>query len=351
MYNRLLILCLSLILSIGSATAIADTVRLKADHPDRYVVVKGDTLWDIAGRFLKNPWLWPEIWQNNPEIKNPHLIYPGDVISLVIVNGKPTLRLKRGKSSRPTVKLSPHAQISSLSSAIPTIPLDAIKQFLLYPRIISKQELEQAGYIFAQDEGRLISGSGDKVYVRGIQAKVGQQFSIIRPGDAYRNPGAGKKDILGYEALQIALGVVSAAGDPSTLLVKQAKREVLIGDRLLPLKNEEKLDQYFLPHAPNMPVKGTIIAVLDGVSRIGQYHTVVLNKGKRDHLETGHVLAVDQTGELARDTVEPKRGKTVRLPNERAGTVMVIRVFDRVSYALVMEASRDMRVYDTFTNP
>ena len=350
MYNRLLILCLSLTLTVGGA-ALADTVKLKANHPDRYVVVKGDTLWDISGRFLQDPWHWPEIWQNNPEIKNPHLIYPGDVISLVIVNGKPALRLSRKQQGRPTVKLSPHAQFSSLSSAIPTIPLDAIKQFLLYPRIISKQELEQAGYIFAQDEGRLISGSGDKVYTRGMPTKLGQQFSIIRPGEAYRNPGADKDDILGYEALQIALGKVSGTGDPSTLLVKQAKREILIGDRLLPLKDEAKLDQYFLPHAPDLPVKGTIIAVLDGVSRIGQYHTVVLNKGKQAHLETGHVLAVDQTGEIARDTVEPQHGKTVRLPNERAGTIMVIRVFDRVSYALVMEARRDMRVYDTFTNP
>ncbi len=348
MVNRLLILCLVVMLATGTS-ATADTVKLKPDHPDRYVVVKGDTLWDISARFLSDPWLWPEIWAINPDIKNPHLIYPGDVISLEYdANGKPRLVLSRG---RPTVRLSPQKRITPLDQAIPTIPMDAIKQFLLYPRVFSREEVEKAGYIVAQDEGSLISASEDKVYVRGIRPEDGSDYYIVRIGETYRNPGARRKDVLGFEALQIAKAKVVSLGDPSAVLVGKANREILIGDRLFPVRDEEKLDRHFLPHAPDFPIEGQIISVLDGVSRIGQYHSVVLNKGARDGLETGHVLTIYQTGELTRDTVEPRRGKKIRLPNERAGAVMVVRAFDRVSYALVMEASRDMRLLDTFTNP
>ncbi len=348
MANRLLILCMVVMLAIGT-TATADTVKLKPDHPDRYVVVKGDTLWDISARFLADPWLWPEIWAINPEIKNPHLIYPGDVISLEYdANGKPRLTLTRG---RPTVKLSPEKRITPLNQAIPTIPMDAIKQFLLYPRVFTREEVEKAGYIVAQDEGSLISASEDKVYVRGIRPEDGNDYYIVRIGDAYRNPGAKRKDVLGFEALQIASAKVVSFGDPSAVIIGKANREILIGDRLFPMMEEEKLEQHFLPHAPDFAIEGQIISVLDGVSRIGQYHTVVLNKGTGDGLEVGHVLAIYQTGEVTRDTVEPRRGKKVQLPNERAGAVMVVRAFERVSYALVMEATRDMRLLDTFTNP
>ncbi len=347
MAKKLLILMTA---AMFAFSALADTVRLKPDHPDRYVVVKGDTLWDISARFLKDPWLWPEIWEINPAIKNPHLIYPGDVISLEYdADGKPHLTLTRG---RPVVKLSPRMRATPIHEAIPTIPMDAIRQFLLYPRVVSEEELEKAGYIVAQDEGSLISASGDKVYARGLRPEDGRDYYITRIGDAYRNPGAKRKDILGYEALQIADAKVLQFGDPSTVLVGEASREILIGDRLFPITEEEKLEPYFLPHAPDFKISGQIISVLDGVSRIGQYHTVVLNKGRRDGLERGHVLLIYQSGELTRDTVEPRRhGREVKLPNERAGAVMVVRAFDKVSYALVMEANRDMRVLDMFTSP
>ena len=347
MYGRMLFLALFM-LAVSGAPLLADTLKLKEDHPERYVVVKGDTLWDISSRFLEDPWLWPEIWQLNPDIENPHLIYPGDVISLVYVDGKPRLRIDR--RGRPIVKLSPKARFSELESAIPTIPADAIRQFLLYPRIISKEELEQTGYVVAHDEGKLISGTGDRVYVRNLDTKSGKEYRIIRRGDAYRNPGAKKKDILGFEALQIATAKLVRDGDPSTLLVTHASREILIGDRIIPMDDEEKLDYFFLPHRPDKPIEGYVISVLDGVSRIGQYHTVVLNKGRNDGLEAGHVLVIHQTGHVIRDTVA-RRGAKVQLPRERAGIVLVVRTFDKVSYGLVMEAFRDMRVYDTFTQP
>jgi len=346
MYSRILFLCL-LLLSVSGTPLLADTIKLKDTHPDHYVVVKGDTLWAISSQFLEDPWLWPEIWQLNPTIKNPHLIYPGDTISLIYVDGKPQLRINRG---RPTVKFSPKTRFSKLENAISTIPADAIKQFLLYSLIISEEELAQSGYVVAHDEGKLMSGTGDKIYVRGITPESGDQLHVIRPGDAYRNPGAKKNDVLGYEALQIADAKALRFGDPTTLGITHATREILIGDRILPITDEEKLDQFFIPHAPDKPIEGSIISVLNGVSRIGQYHTVVLNKGSQDNLEIGHVLVIHQTGDIIRDTVA-KRGQKVQLPKERAGIVMVVRTFDRVSYGLVMEAYRDMRVYDTFTEP
>jgi hypothetical protein len=342
-------------IAVSHPAAQADEVRLKPDHPDRYVVAKGDTLWDISAHFLEDPWLWPEVWHMNPEIKNPHLIYPGDVIRLIYVDGKPKIVIDRGtqpqaEGARPTVRLSPRPIVSQLESAIPTIPLDAIEQFLKRPRIVSESELDSAGYIVASHDGHLISGSGDKVYARAMQNTSEPRFNIVRPGAVYHSP-KNSKDLLGYEVLDIADANLLASGDPSTLQITHATREVLVGDRLLPVIDETGLDRTFVPHAPQSLVNGQIIAVLDGVSRIGQYHTVVLDKGLQDNLEVGHVLAVYQTGETAQDRINPKMGRTVRLPDERAGTIMVVRLFDRVSYALVMESTRDIRVLDRVTNP
>lgn len=336
--------------------AAADTVKLRADHPDRYVVARGDTLWDISGRFLKDPWLWPEIWEINPEIDNPHLIYPGDIIRLEFVQGRPVLTVERGGASGTApggsgvVRLSPQPRFSTLQDAIPTIPIDAIEQFLKYPRIVSEEELEDSGYVVANEEGRLISGTGHRVYARGLNGHDIKRYAIVRRGEVYRS-ALDHGDILGYEAIHVGDVRLTESGKPSTLLITRADREVLKGDRLLPV-SEEEMDQHFVPHAPETPVEGQIISVLDGISRIGQYQIVAIDRGVQDNLEVGHVLAVYQTGDTVRDTVAPKRmGRKVRLPNERAGTLMVIRLFDRVSYALVMEATRDLRVFDTVTNP
>lgn len=345
---KTILLSLYLVLSATVMTAYADTVNLKPDHPERYTVVKGDTLWDISARFLEDPWLWPEIWHINPDIENPHLIYPGDEIILTFVEGKPVLRVQRG---RPTVKLSPHARTSKLETAIPTIPIDSIKQFLQHPRVITKHELDDAPYIVASEEGRLISGTENKIYVRGITDRNNIEYSILRPGEAYTNPGGGKNDILGYEAINVGNAKVIKFGDPSTLYITKATREILIGDRLQPITKEEEISQHFLPHAPDTEINGLIISVFGGVSRISQFQVVVLNLGIQDNIETGHVFAIYQSGETVRDTINPKMGRKVKLPDERAGTLMVIRPFERISYALVMEAKRDLKVYDAVKNP
>jgi hypothetical protein len=351
MSNKHLILksILLLVLILG-APAWADAVRLAPGAPDRYVVVKGDTLWDISARFLTDPWLWPEIWHINPDIENPHLIYPGDVLYLQFVEDRPVLRLERTEPALRTVRLSPTARITPLETAVPTIPYDAIGQFLKYPRIVTRVELDRAPYIVASSEDRLISGTGNKVYGRGLPEDGATRYTIVRRGEVYRNP-LNKRDVLGYEAIHVGFVTVMQTGDPATLMITQSDREVLIGDRLLPVEDDE-ISHHFLPRAPDADIDGHIISVLDGISRIGQYQVVALDKGANDGLEIGHVLAVWQSGSVVRDNVGGRGlGRSVRLPDERAGTVMLIRLFDRVSYALVMEATRDLKLLDKIKQP
>jgi len=327
-------------------SVMADDIALRPGHPERYVVVKGDTLWDISARFLESPWRWPEVWSFNPQIENPHLIYPGDVVSLEYdESGKPMLRVERGQA---TVKFSPKVRTTRIDKPISTIPLDAISQFLGKPRVVSKSEINNAAYVIAGTENRIIAGEGDIIYARGIVNGGDTDFTILRIGDAYHNPGS--SGVLGYEALHVADAKVIEFGDPATIRIVKANREVLLGDRLVP-KRDYGLDQTFIPHAPESAIEGQIISVIDGVSVIGQYQTVVINRGEQDGIETGHVLAVYQTGKKVRDTRDLRSSSTVRLPDTKAGILMVIHTFDRVSYALVMEADRDMRIYDYVRNP
>ncbi len=335
-----------LCLVLWSGTLLADELRLRADHPDHYVVQKGDTLWDISARFLRDPWRWPEIWRINSEIRNPHLIYPGDVIDLVFRNGRPELRLRR--PGRPLVKLSPTGRISPLPNPITTLPAETIRQFLQRPRLLDREALDRAAYIVANDGGHLISGSDNRVYARGIGATRTERFVVIHEGRTY-TARDDEDEILGIEALTVADARLVGRGDPATLYLTRTSREVLIGDRLLPADDEEDLP-YFTPHAPATPIDGSILDVLDGVSRIGQYHTVIIDKGRRDGVDPGLVLAVYQRGETIPDPRDEETGET-RLPDERAGTVMVVRAFDRLSYALVMRATRSMRLGDRITAP
>jgi hypothetical protein len=343
---------------LGAPAVIADTVKLKADHPDQYTVAKGDTLWDISAKFLESPWKWPEVWSYNPQIKNPHLIYPGDVVYLEYdAQGRPVLRVSR---SQPTVKMTPDSRIKMspqvrtlrVDTPIASIPLNAIQQFIGQPRVLSKTEIDNAGYIISGKDSRLMSGAGDRIYARGLipGEDPKSRYAVLRIGEPYRNLNARDDDILGYEALHVANAQVEDFGDPSTLRILDSNRETLAGDRLFP-KKASGLDQTFIPRPPETPIEGQIISVIDGVSRIGQFQTVVLNKGEQDGIETGHVLAVFQTGAEIRDNFGGKRNDIVQLPDQRAGLVLVYRAFDRVSFALVMESDLDMRVYDSVRNP
>lgn len=321
---------------------------VRPDYPQRYVVVKGDTLWDIAARFLKDPWLWPEIWQINPAIHNPHLIYPGDVITLHFVNGKPVLSVQRGHNAPrglKTEKLEPRVRVESLGRAINTIPMSVIRPYLVLPHVVTRQELETAPYVVSSYGDHLITATGNRIYVRGIKDPSIGAYDIVRPGKPYKDAETG--EILGYQALQLADARVIRQGDPATLEITKSKLEVLIGDRLLPAVQAPDAF-HFLPRAPKARVSGHIIAVLNGVSQIGQYAVVVLDRGMRNGLEAGSVLAIYQTGETVRDQV---KGGEVKLPDERAGTLMVFRSFPKVSFALVMSTTRALHVGDRITNP
>ncbi|VAW88657.1 Uncharacterized protein with LysM domain, COG1652 [hydrothermal vent metagenome] len=339
-------LLIILFLSLG---AHAETITIKPDAPDRYVVQKGDTLWHISARFLNTPWLWPKIWQVNPAIGNPHLIYPGDIIFLTYdADGRPILTLHRG---RPTVKLSPEARPSRIDEAISVIPLDAIQQFLTNSRVVSKEEYDKAPYIVAFQNDRVIASTTDKAYIRGVPEDIKQsKFSIIRLGEAFRDPSR-NNEILGYETIEVAGVTLDKLGDPASFIISGVERETLAGDRLFSILNDA-FSKSYSPHAPKQETDGQIIAVLDGVSRIGQFHVVVLNLGEEDGMELGHVLGIFQSGREVKDKFSEKfGGETVTLPDEKAGLVLVFRVFEKVSYALVMRAERDIRVYDRAANP
>lgn len=343
-------------------------VELRQDHPETYTVVKGDTLWDISSKFLKDPWMWPELWQVNPQIENPHLIYPGDVLTIYFIDGRPMMRVDRGGTiiehegrmppaepgiprevsgtNYPTLKLKPRVREQSLDEAIPTIPLDAIRSFLTRPRIVREDELEEQPYVVAHTDNRLISGAGYTIYARGIdEQEVAADYMLVRAGEEYVDPDTG--DVLGYEAIYLGKAQLQDYGDPSTLFVTESNREILRGDRLMP-EGDDRLQFNYYPRGPKERVKGRIIAVVDGVAEIGQYQVVVLNLGRQDDMQPGHVLAAMQDGEVVEDTVE---GGDVKLPDVKAGTVMVFRVFDRLSYALVMDATKALHVNDTVTNP
>jgi hypothetical protein len=336
---------LALALALVTTAAFADQVALKEGHPDRYVVVKGDTLWDISGKFLDSPWLWPEIWHVNPQIENPHLIYPGDMISLVYVDGKPQLRIQRGKG---TFKLSPKARVERLDTAIPTIPIDTIQQFLTQPLVVDENTMEDAAYVVSSAGEHLIVGAGDRIYVRGIDADQGSRYNVFRPGDAYVDPDT--NEVLGYEALYLGDGHSERFGDPSTVKLDRTTREINIGDRVMPMSQED-VHAYFSPHASKDDVKGTIIAVVDGVSQIGQYQVVVINRGARENVDVGTVFAIEQRGASIPDQVSENPKDVVKLPDERAGLLMVFRTFDKVSFGLIMKATSSLHVGDRLSTP
>ena len=266
--------------------------RLRPDAPERYTVVRGDTLWDISGKFLRDPWFWPEIWQANDQISNPHLIYPGDVLRLVWIDGKPRIVRDGGPQ-----RLGPQIRVESLDKAVDTIPYDAIAGFLSRPTVIADDQLEGLPYIVEMRESHLVAGTGFTVYVRGTDAPVGTRFNVFNIGDVYRDPDTGKR--LGHEALFVGTGRITSEGDVSRLFLTETVREALRGDRLL--LETPKPTANFLPRPPEVLVDGKILSVVDGVQLIGQYQIVVINRGANDGLEPGQVLSIFQSGRTATD--------------------------------------------------
>lgn len=336
--NKLIGFILGLLLTCGAAAA---PVALNPAHPERYTVVKGDTLWDISSLFLRDPWLWPEVWYVNPQIENPHLIYPGDEIVLTYRDGQPILSLNRKNKLTPSVRATP------LGDAIPTIPIDAIAQFLTRPYVMGEHELDLAPYIVHFLDDHIIGGAGISFYARSIQEEQPVRYTIVRPGKPYKDPDT--NEILGYEAAFIGDADLQRTGDPAKLFIASSDLEAIIGDRLIKAEDDEPLVN-FQPRAPQTDIEGRIISVHNGVSQIGQYNVVVLNKGANDGLEPGHVLQILQGGDELRDIVKG-RGETVTLPLEEAGVMMVFRTFERVSFALIMRATKPLHVLDWVRTP
>jgi hypothetical protein len=334
-----------------AATRPAQTTgpALNEHVPLRYVVKKGDTLWDIADYFLKEPWKWPELWYANPGIKNPHLIYPGDVLYLVYVDGKPRLTREPPDSGVSGVeKLSPRVREEALQEPIPTIPGDAIRAFLMGPRVVGARELEAAPYIVEFVEEHLVGGAGIPAYARGLAENAVPNHSVVRKGEVYRDPES--NEILGYEALYIGTASIATPGNPARINMDSSVREVLVGDRLLPQDQDTLLESAYYPRAPDGPIEGYLIAVTGGVSQIGQYQIVTLSKGARDGVEVGHVFSIYQAGRRVRDPYGSANA-TVLLPEEKAGLLMVFKTYERVSYGLVMKATRSIHLLDKFRTP
>jgi hypothetical protein len=363
-----------LLMFSGFAVAAESSSLLREGHPDEYLVVEGDTLWDIAGMFLTDPWHWPEIWHVNPEIKNPHLIYPGDEIILKYVGGDPQLTLKRGPGER-TYKLKPNqrvrqgdrfekmepsVRVSPLESAIPAIPLDAVASLMTTGRIVEQETLENAPRILAGRSEKLIFGPGDQFYGRGMWDEDTSVYGIFRAGNVYQDPETG--EILGYEATEVGLArATDRHDDIVTFTLTSVKEDVRIGDKLMPTE-ERRVESTFYPKPPEQDVEGVIMTVLGGVSVVGRNDVVVINRGSTSGLDIGTVLAIAKKGKVVRaeGTTEIDQSmwkkmigsfQKVQLPTERAGVLMVFRVFDKMSYGLVLETQEPLRIGDVVRNP
>ncbi|MCA1979502.1 MAG: LysM peptidoglycan-binding domain-containing protein [Thiobacillus sp.] len=396
---RQLVVSLALMLA---APVFADTLKLQDNAPDKYVVVKGDTLWDISGKFLKDPWRWPQIWKlNRDEIKNPHWIYPGDLIVLDRSGKEPKLSLVKGsKNGMVTVRLTPGVRASSIGDeAIPAIPIKAIHPFLSQPRVVAKGAMDGAPFILGTNAERVVLGAGDDAFATGGPAGV-TRWNVLRPGKTLKDPETG--EVLGYEVEYLGDARTLTEGAPQKIRITQSAQEILPKDKLVAADSSATFE--YLPHAPEAKINARIISAYGALSDSGRYQTVVLNRGSRDGLEPGHVLAIYREGlavKLSRDEKDrmawvneksagvpgggawlyndvrclKENGKvtydqvadvrnsfrntclsardddSVKLPDARSGLMMVYRVYDRVAYALIMESDGPVYLLDTARNP
>jgi nucleoid-associated protein YgaU len=331
---------------------------IRNDAPDRHIVVKGDTLWDISAKFFKDPWKWPHIWGlNKNTIKDPHWIYPGNVIYLDRNTG--TLRFSppgdtSGEANNVTpasgvdntsnnVRLSPKVRGSASDhDAIPSIPASAIEPFLIQPLVVEANELKDAPTLIGAREGRVILGNDDIAFVKGLPSDKGDQWQLYRPGKTFVDPDT--QEILGIEAIYLGNAEITRFADISTIAITRAVEEIYAGDRLV--VPSVGVANTYLPRAPENNISARIISIYGGVSQGGQNSVVTLNKGARDGLESGHVLALYHQGEVVKN-----EGKKYTLPDERYGLVFVFRVFNKVSYALVMQTKLPIQLLDRANTP
>jgi hypothetical protein len=325
--------------------------------PKSYVVKRGDTLWGIATMFLRDPWLWPEVWYINPQVANPHLIYPGDTLALAYgADGRPQIRLEQGGAAR----LDPRLRTEGMDGAIPTIPYQSIAAFLSRPSILTPDQVKNAPYVIAFRDDHEVAGSGNEIYVKNLNAIDHARYSVVHIGDPLRDPDDGK--VVGYQGVYTATALVSKPGDVTKAVLIDTARETLRGDKVMSADNDVPLN--FIPSAPRTKVNGRIIAVVDGTDLIGQYQIVAINRGIRDGVANGTVLAVDRAGSVVKDVyahgasftrknqdLGTSFAKKVKLPDERTGTMLVFRAYDRVSFGLILGATDTLALQDVVHNP
>lgn len=340
----------------GEGSGSGGAVALQDNAPLRYIVKKGDTLWDIANKFLKDSWQWPEVWTANEKVANPHLIYPGDELYLYYVDGAPRVAVAQAPGETAPAEvlppggmgdMTPRARESALDQAIYSIPLDAIRAFLKGPRMIDEDLLDDAPYLLAFQSDKLLGGADEIAYALDVEDTSVTQYQLVRKGEEYRDPD--DNDVIGFEVLPVGDAEIRAFGDPATIFLRRSDMEARAGDYLLPL-DQDPLATRFIPHAPDKAVDGKIISVYNGVSQIGQYQVVTINRGTEQGMEPGHVLSVMQTGRKAKDPYA-LFGGNVRLPEQKAGTIMVFKTAPRMSYALVMSATQPIHVLDKVEKP
>ncbi len=379
-----------ILVAMLAGTAMAQDVSVRADHPDEYVVVKGDTLWDISGKFLQHPWQWPAIWQVNQQIENPHLIYPGDRISLVYIDGKPRLVIN---GDRPVKRLSPGIR-EIQREAIPPIEWSAIKNFVINARVLKPGSFSDLPYVVANESSRELATVKDLTYVRGIDGHIGEEYAIVRMRHIYYDDNGVMKrakhhkyavhlpveqeypdniwdatlswrgknpDVLGYEFWDIAVARLVKMGDPATLEIQGGRTEVKEGDFILPV-DDYVYDPQLIPHPMNSIPDGLeVIALTQTSYGSGHYQIVAINGGKNQGVEKGHVFSAFRPGKKVQDEVKypkgswaantsPKDSKVI-LPDQFSAHILIFRVFDEVSYAMIMDGDRPVREHDILKHP
>ncbi len=386
MLKKLPAICAGLLLTLS---AYAASVQLAKDHPDTYTVHKGDTLWSIAAKFLQKPWQWPEVWQANPQVKNPHLIYPGDVLSLAYLNGNPSL----GVANRGGIE--PHTRAEQLENAVKPLPLSAIQDFLKKPRLVSEDEFKRAPHVVGIEDHHINGATGQLIYVRGLDTQPGQRYVLVRPigryyeitgkdgrpNEVYRQDMEDRDDrpsmlwhhgpdhftlrgnvhFLGYEMLQFGEVEATHAGNPASVLVTSTDYEVRPGDFVLPPDNNQ-FDFQYVPHAPKqVPATMRVIAFTDALNVVGRLQVVALSNGAADGIENGQTFSIFHPGDVVTDRTDYPEGSfkaffkrddsKVQLPEEYIGHVMIFRTFDRVSYGLIMDGIRPVHLDDKLYDP
>ena len=339
--------------------APAEAIVYEPEFPETYIVQEGDTLWDISSVFLRDPWHWPEIWYKNPQVENPHLIFPGDVLAIIYIGGQKRVQIERrgeegkvlsvGSSGLQIVKLSPRVREQSIDASIPSIPIDSIRHLLERPLIMDKDTVDNSAYVISSVDNHLVNSINDKLYVRKLDTSTGNgRYQIYRPNRPLNDPSTG--ELLGYEALFVGDTKLLLRGDPASLRVTNSEREILRNDRVLPVDNTN-FERDFFPKPPATDVSGEIVSLLDAISQLGQYQTIAINLGARDGVETGNILNIIRRGIVIRDQEEADPDFRVKLPDEKVGVAMIIRSFEKMSYALIMDADRPINIKDYVESP